>query len=380
VRVRLIEMQDESDSLQAARAAGRIVLDPNLRGWAALVPLDPITVIHGLRHAGLTVLRGAKAALVPGSLAQLWGAARSLADALERPEGRAVAAELRDRAAAVEEPATTWTLPRSKLAPGRTLIMGVVNVTPDSFSDGGKFLGAHAAIDHGLRLVDEGADILDVGGESTNPFVSTPVEAGEERRRIEPVVRELAKRAPVSIDTTKAGVAEAALDAGAEIVNDVSGLARDPALAPLVAARGAALVLMHMRGTPQDMQSRAAYEDLHGEVLAELEEALRRAEGIAPERIAIDPGLGFAKGPEHSLALLRRQRELCQLGRPLVVGPSRKSFIGVATGRPPPERLSGTLAACALSAAQGALVLRVHDVRAAREAAAVADAVRRARA
>lgn len=383
MRVRIIELQNEADSLAAGKAAGRLAPEPNLRGWAALLPLEPRTVPEGLRQAGLSVLRGSRAALAVGNVAQLWGAARSLADALER-EGRPVAAELMERAAAIEAIDRRWTLPRTALPQGRTLVMGIVNVTPDSFSDGAKYLDAGAAVAHGLRLAEEGADILDVGGESTNPFGAQPVGAAEERRRIEPVVRELAARAgvPVSIDTTKAQVAEAALDAGAEIVNDVSGLARDPLLGPLVARSGAALVLMHMRGTPQDMQSHAAYDDVHGEVLAELEQALDRARaaGVALERIALDPGLGFAKKAGHSLLLLRRQRELLQLGRPLLVGPSRKSFIGKAAGRDAPqERLAGTLAACALSAAQGAAVLRVHDVRAVREAVALADAVRDAK-
>ena len=382
MRVRLCELQNEADSLQAGVAAGRMVPEPNLRGWAALIPLEPKSVSEGLRQAGLAVLRGARAALALGNLAQLWGAARSLADALEREEAKAICAELQTRAAALDEGAPHWELPRSQLARGRTLVMGIVNVTPDSFSDGGRFPDAAAAVEHGLRLAGEGADLLDVGGESTRPG-ALPVSAAEERARTEPVVRELAKRAgvPVSIDTTKAEVAEAALDAGAEVVNDISGLQRDPRLGPLVAARSAALVLMHLRGTPADMQQRAQYDDLLGEVLIDLHLALGRAlyAGVATSRVALDPGLGFSKTAEHNLLLLRRQRELLQLGRPLLCGPSRKSFIGKLTGRPPDERLAGTLAACTLSAAAGASIVRVHDVRAAREALAVADAVRGAR-
>jgi dihydropteroate synthase len=381
VRVRLIELQAEGDSLQAGRAAGRIAPEPNLRGWAALLPLEPRAVAEGLKHAGLAVLRGAQGALCLGSLAQLWSAARSLADALERDDSRALASELMQRAAAVEAGPARWELPRTSLPQGRTLVMGVVNVTPDSFSDGGRFLDAEAAVAHGLRLVEQGADLLDVGGESTRPG-GAPVDAAEERARTERVVRELARRAgvPVSIDTTKAEVAEAALDAGAEVVNDVSGLQRDPRLGALVAARGAGLVLMHMRGTPADMQERATYADLHGEVLMELHLALQRAldAGVPTARIALDPGLGFAKTAEHNLSLLRRQRELLQLGRPLLVGPSRKSFLGKLTGRPAAERVVSSAAACALSAAAGAALVRMHDVREAREALAVADAVRSA--
>ena len=268
--------------------------------------------------------------------------------------------------------------PRSTLPRGRTLVMGVVNVTPDSFSDGGLWRNAGAAIEHGLRLVAEGADILDVGGESTRPNAAA-VSAEDERARIEPVVRELSKRAgvPVSIDTTKSEIAEAAIDAGAEIVNDVSGLARDPHLAEVVARTGAALCLMHMRGTPADMQQRATYADLMAEVLTELGQALDRAGSIAKERIAIDPGLGFAKTAEQNLLVLRRLRDLTQLGRPLVVGPSRKAFLGKLSGKPPAERVIGTAAAAALAARAGAVVVRVHDVAAVREALAVADAVSR---
>ena len=377
--MRLIELQNESDSAQACHAAGRAVVDENLRGWAALLPLDPPVLAEGLKHGGLAVLRGSKQALAMGSLSQLWGAARSLADALEKPQSQALARELMLRAAAVESPPRAWQVPRTKLRKG-PLIMGIVNVTPDSFSDGGQFLDSAAAIRHGLRLADEGADILDVGGESTNPFGSQPLSAADERARVEPVVRELSVRGLcVSIDTTKAEVAKAALDAGAQIVNDVSGLARDPELGQVVKSYGAALCLMHMRGVPQDMQERASYADLHAEVLDELSQALQRARdaGVPDERIALDPGLGFAKTAAHNLTLLRRLRELCQLQRPLVVGASRKSFIGKATGqKEPAQRLFGSLAAAALAAAQGAAVLRVHDVQATKEALQLTEAVR----
>src|SRR5258708_3577780 len=374
--MRLLELQNESDSLQACRAIGRAVPDANLRGWAALVPADASTVAEGLRSSGLTVLRGATASLALGSLAQIWSAARSLENALEREAPRTGAKMLMECAAHVESPppASAWRLPRSKLPEGRTLVMGIVNATPDSFSDG----GAYDPLAQALKLAEEGADIIDVGGESTRPG-APQVSAREERARTEPVIRELARRIqkiPLSIDTTKSEVAKAALDAGAEIVNDVSGLARDPALAQ--AARGAALCLMHMRGTPSDMLERTVYADLHGEVLAELSQALERAAeaGIAPAQIVLDPGLGFAKTSAQNLLLLRRLRELAQLGHPLLVGASRKSFIGKATGRPAPDRLSGSLTAAALAAFQGAAILRVHDVAATREALAVADAIR----
>jgi dihydropteroate synthase len=310
-----------------------------------------------------------------GTISQLWQAARNSSDALDAQPDKAEAQELMRRAAHVESPAagSAWKLPRSRLPEGRTLVMGIVNATPDSFSDG----GTYDPLAHGLQLAEEGADIIDVGGESTRPG-ATPVDAAEERRRTEPVIRELAKRirVPLSIDTRKAAIAAAALDAGAEIVNDVSGLAHDPAMAR--AAAGAALCLMHMRGTPADMQSRAVYRDLHGEVHDELLAALERARaaGIAPDRVALDPGLGFAKTGAHNLSLLRRLRELSQLGRPLVVGASRKAFIGTATGKPAAGRLLGSVAAAVLAGSCGAAVVRVHDVAATREALDLFSAVR----
>ncbi len=377
--MRLLELQDESDSLRACAAAGRLSDDPNLRGWAALVPLEPKVLAEGLKHAGLAVYKGSKAALALGSLAQIWGAARSLADGLEREEPKRLARELCDRAAAVEAGPPAWKLRSRTLPAGRTLVMGIVNVTPDSFSDGGRLATADQAIAHAQRLVSEGADLIDVGGESTRPGAAA-VSAEEELARVLPVVRALAASGiVVSIDTTKSQVARAALDAGAEIVNDVSALAADAGMAAVVAAEGAAVCLMHRRGGPADMQSRAVYEDLLGEVLGELEQALERARGIAPERIALDPGLGFAKTHAHNLLLLRRQRELTQLGRPLVIGPSRKAFLGQLSGKPPAERVIGTAAAAAHAAWAGAAIVRVHDVAEVREALAVTDAIRTSR-
>jgi len=377
--LRLLQLQDESDSRAACAAAGRSHADPNLRGWVALLPPRPALLHEGLRQSGVPVLRGETGALALGSLSQLWSAARSLADALEDGGARALAADLARRAGHVEAPRPPWRLPRSRLPEGRVLVMAVLNVTPDSFSDGGRYAAADAAVEHGLRLAAEGADLLDVGGESTRPG-SEPVSAEEELRRTLPVVRELVRRAgvPVSIDTSKAEVARAAIDAGAEVVNDVSGLQRDPGLGPVVARGGAALCLMHMRGTPQDMQQRAVYGDLLGEVHDELLEALRRGleAGVPEDRIALDPGLGFAKTGEHNLLLLRRLRELTQLGRPLLVGASRKSFLGRLSGKPAAERLTGSIAAAAVAALQGASLVRVHDAGATREALAVVDAVR----
>jgi len=258
-------------------------------------------------------------------------------------------------------------------------LMGIVNVTPDSFSDGGRHLAPEEAIAHGLKLIGEGADILDVGGESTRPG-SEPVPTEIELERVLPVVRALAAdgRALVSVDTRKAAVAEAALEAGATLVNDVSAGRDDERMLPLVAERGASIVLMHLCGTPRDMQERPHYTDVVREVAAHLRERAAAAwqAGIAPARIALDPGLGFGKRLEDNLALMRALPELRSLGLPLVLGASRKSFLGRLSGEERPEhRAHESSAAVALGAWLGADVQRVHDVGAARAALAVARGV-----
>jgi dihydropteroate synthase len=256
-------------------------------------------------------------------------------------------------------------------------VMGIVNVTPDSFSDGGEFLDADAAIAHGRQLAAEGAGILDVGGESTRPGAQA-VSAEEELRRVDPVVERLAVgEVPVSIDTSKLAVAEAALGAGAAIVNDVTALRAEPELAGLCAERGADVVLMHMLGDPRTMQEDPTYDDVVDDVRAFLAERIdfATAEGIDEERIWVDPGIGFGKTVEHNLELLRRLGELAELGRPIVVGTSRKSFIGKLTGAPVDRRLGGTIASSVLAYANGADVLRVHDVGPVREAQVVAEAI-----
>jgi dihydropteroate synthase len=258
------------------------------------------------------------------------------------------------------------------------LIMGVVNVTPDSFSDGGLFLDADAAVEHGQRLVGEGADILDVGGESTRPGAD-PVAEDEERRRVVPVIERLARNggARISIDTTKLGVARAALEAGATLVNDVSAFRFDPGMAALVAESGAGCCLMHMLGEPRTMQRDPRYDDVVSEVKAFLEERLAFAlsEGIEEERVWLDPGIGFGKTVEHNLELLRRLDEIVAIGRPVVVGTSRKSFLGkLVGGRGEGERLPGTIATNVLALERGASVFRVHDVAQNVDALAVAAA------
>jgi dihydropteroate synthase len=257
-------------------------------------------------------------------------------------------------------------------------IMGVVNVTPDSFSDGGAFEDAHAAVAHGRRLAGEGARILDVGGESTRPGAA-PVPAEEELRRVLPVVEGLAALGlPVqlSIDTMKLEVAEAAVDAGATYVNDVTAFRHDPELAGLVADRGLDCCLMHMLGEPRTMQADPRYDDVVSDVKAFLEERMTVAiaAGVAEERIQLDPGIGFGKTLTHNLELLRRLDELVALGRPVVIGTSRKSFIGRLTGRDVTERVYGTIATCVLALERGARVFRVHDVAACADGLAVAAA------
>ncbi|MFJ9027729.1 dihydropteroate synthase [Streptomyces sp. NPDC102274] len=265
----------------------------------------------------------------------------------------------------------------------RCAVMGVVNVTPDSFSDGGRWFDTTAAIKHGLDLVAEGADLVDVGGESTRPG-ATRVDEDEELRRVIPVVRGLAAEGvTVSVDTMCASVAEQAVAAGAALVNDVSGGLADPAMVPAVAAAGVPFVVMHWRGFSERMNSRAVYTDVVAEVVAELRARMDAviAAGVAPERLVIDPGLGFAKQAEHDLALLAHLTELRALGRPLLVAASRKRFLGHVLaggeGSPPParERDAATAAVSAIAAHQNAWAVRVHEVRATADAVRVARAV-----
>ena len=263
----------------------------------------------------------------------------------------------------------------------RTLVMGIVNVTPDSFSDGGQRFDTDRAIDAALAIEAQGADIVDIGGETTRPG-ATPVEAAEERRRVLPVIEALAPRLriPISIDTYQAGVADAALAAGASVVNDVSGLRYEPALGEVVARRGAAVVLMHMRGRSADMYRHAAYEDVIEDVSRELGEAMGRATaaGVPIESIVLDPGLGFAKRAEHSWRLLANldAPALADLARPWLVGPSRKSFLTIAIGDVPPrERDWASAASVTAAVLAGAHIVRVHRVAEMVQAARVADAV-----
>ena len=248
----------------------------------------------------------------------------------------------------------------------RVHLMGVVNVTPDSFSDGGEFFDTHAAVEQALELHRAGANILDVGGESTRPGAD-PVEAADEIDRVVPVIDAISRRcdAWISVDTYKADVAKAALDAGAHLVNDISGLGFDDDMAQLVARRECGLVLMHIRNTPKTMQRDIAYDDVVDDLLRYFDERIQLATdaGVDPERIIVDPGIGFGKTVEHNYRLLRELNRFTALGRPLLVGTSRKSFIGAVIDEPPERRLWGTAATVACSIFAGADIVRVHDVR-----------------
>ncbi len=264
----------------------------------------------------------------------------------------------------------------------RTLIMGILNITPDSFSDGGRYFSSDTALARARVLIEAGADILDIGGESTRPG-SQPVSVEEEMARVLPVLTTLRRnlQVPLSIDTYKAAVAEAALAAGAEIINDISGLTFDAGMAALAARSGAGLVLMHIQGTPRDMQQNPWYADVTAEVGRFLarQVAVAEAAGVGRDQIVLDPGIGFGKRPEDNLTLLRELGRLNSLGLPLLVGPSRKSFIGRILDLPVSERVEGTAAAVTAAILNGAGIVRVHDVREMARVARVADAIRSGR-
>jgi len=261
----------------------------------------------------------------------------------------------------------------------RTLLMGVLNVTPDSFSDDGFFFDKKKAIAHGLRMVEEGADIIDIGGESTRPG-SKPLELEEELRRVIPVIESLAKEVdvPISIDTYKSTVAQRAIEAGAEIINDISGLHFDPGLAQVAAKEDAPLVLMHIRGTPETMQKDVHYDSLFSEILQYLKDSIQRAEsaGLDPRQIIIDPGIGFGKTVEDNLLIIKNLYEFRILGKPILLGTSRKTFIGKILNTEVGDRLEGTLSSIAIGVLNGAHIIRSHDVLQAKKAIAVADAIR----
>ena len=261
----------------------------------------------------------------------------------------------------------------------RTLLMGVLNITPDSFSDGGLFFDKEKAIAHGLKMVEEGADILDIGGESTRPG-SKPLELEEELRRVIPVIESLAEKVdvPISIDTYKSIVAQKAIEAGAQMINDISGLHFDQSLAKIAVKEDVPIVLMHIRGTPETMQKDVHYNSLFSEILLYLKDSVQRAEsaGLDPHQIIVDPGIGFGKTIEDNLLIIKNLNEFRVLGKPILLGTSRKAFIGKILNTEVRDRLEGTLSTIAIGVLNGAHIIRSHDVPQAKKAIAVADAIR----
>jgi dihydropteroate synthase len=372
------------EAVRAALAARGWEAQP---AWFAAVGIQPFVVliediseaerealVHWGTKSGADVLTGDGWALVAGSTSRIAPLARY--DRVPAELSR-LAPELGKLLAARAEPPKSWPIRGGELSLERPVIIGIINVTPDSFSDGGHLPSVEAAIEHGARLTAHGARLLDVGGESTRPG-ATPVPPAEEIARVVPVVSGLIKRelGPVSVDTRKAEVARAALDAGATVVNDVSGLQYDADLAVVVARAEAGVILMHMRGTPATMDDLATYAHVAPEVAAELSATADTAEraGIARERIVLDPGFGFAKTATQNFRLLDELATIVALGYPVAVGLSRKRFLGAATGRPVEDRDRATAVACGLAWERGARLFRVHDVAMAREALALAGA------
>ncbi len=357
-----------AEALAAGGAQVALLLEP-------LDDADAVPLVREAAAAGVDCHTGDGWAVVVGTLARLGGLARPsgtsrLPERLSTLLGRF----LSDR----QQQALAWRTARRTISLERSCVVGILNVTPDSFSDGGRHFAPADALAGARAMQAAGADVLDVGGESTRPGAGSPDEA-EETRRVVPVVRAIVQDVglPVSVDTRRSRVAEAALAAGAEIVNDVSGLAHDARMAGVVRDSGAGVVIMHMRGDPATMDDCARYADVAAEVASELAERRDHAleSGVSREAIVLDPGLGFAKRPEHNFAVLDRLASISALGHPVMVGPSRKRFLGAATGRPVDQRDAATAAACVAARLRGARLFRVHDVAAAREALAVADAM-----
>jgi dihydropteroate synthase len=377
--------------LDAERELGRIKVDSGGIGMMSTKMLTRCIKIYGLQCRQANILKqemlalGGDAAVARGTVAcsiestdviligtdkQLLKLCNKLAP---QPFGLpALAAELIRILSHAVHPPQSWKTALRDLPLTRPLIMGILNVTPDSFSDGNLFFEPQQAIDRALELADAGADIIDIGGESTRPGAPS-VTAADEIKRVVPVFSGLAGKIPcaLSIDTWKSSVAHEALAAGAEIINDISGCTFDVQMASVAARSGAGIVLMHTRGTPQEMQTNTEYDDLIGEIIQSLRHsvALAADAGIGRQCMAIDPGIGFAKGAGHNLEILRRLREFTGLGLPVLAGTSRKSFIGRTLNRETDQRLYGTAATVALAVANGASILRVHDVREMRDVA-----------
>lgn len=355
--------------------------------WFAATGLQPFVVliediaeaerealVHWSTKSGVDVLTGDGWALVAGSISRIAPLARY--DRAPAELAR-LAPLLGKLLAARADPPRSWLIRGSEISLEKPVIIGIVNVTPDSFSDGGQLPSADAAIEHGGRLMADGCRLLDVGGESTRPGAAA-VSAKEEIARVVPVIAGLAQRGlgPISVDTRKAEVARAALDAGAAVINDVSGLQFDPALTAVARDSGAGVILMHMRGTPATMDDLAQYAHVAAEVAGEMAAMATKAEreGIARERIVLDPGFGFAKTATQNFRLLDELATIVAVGYPVAVGLSRKRFLGAATGRPVEDRDRATAVACALAWERGARLFRVHNVALTREALALASA------
>jgi dihydropteroate synthase len=372
------------EAVRAALAAREWEAQP---AWFAAIGIQPFVVliediseaerealVHWGTKSGADVLTGEGWALVAGSTSRIAPLARY--DRAPAELAR-LAPEFGRLLAARAEPPRSWSIRGAELPLDKPVIIGIINVTPDSFSDGGQLASTEAAIALGDKLMADGCRLLDVGGESTRPGAK-PVPAAEEIARVVPVIAGLIKRGfgSVSVDTRKADVARAALDAGAAVVNDVSGLQYDPGLAAVVARADAGMILMHMRGIPATMDDLATYGHVAPEVAAELSVISETAEraGIARERIVVDPGFGFAKSAAQNFRLLDELATIVALGYPVAVGLSRKRFLGAATGRPVEDRDRATAVACALAWERGARLFRVHDVAMTREALALAGA------
>ncbi|HLQ68294.1 MAG TPA: dihydropteroate synthase [Gemmatimonadales bacterium] len=372
------------EAVRAALAARGWESQP---AWFAATGIEPLVVlieaiteterealVHWATKSGADVLTGDGWALVAAAASRLAPLARY--DRAPAELAR-LALPLGQILATRAEPPRSWAIRGGAVALDKPVIIGIINVTPDSFSDGGRLESVDAALALGEKLMADGSRLIDIGGESTRPG-ALPVPAAEEIARVIPVIVKLVKRGigAVSVDTRKAAVARAALDAGAAVINDVSGLGFDPGLAPLAAETKAGVILMHMRGTPATMDSLATYQDVAAEVAAELAVTATRAEsvGIARERIVLDPGFGFAKTAEHNFRLLDELATIVGVGYPVAVGLSRKRFLGAATGRPVEDRDRATAVACALAWERGARLFRVHDVALTREALSLASA------
>jgi len=391
---RLLAISSPGD---AERELRRIKVDPVSIGMMAPKMLTRCVHLSGLQCSQANILKqemlslGGDAAVARGTVACSIEKSDAILIGTEKQLHRlcvkltmqpfglsALASELKSVLANAAAPAKSWKTTQRELSLARPLIMGILNVTPDSFSDGSRFLDPGRAVERAFEMAEQGADIIDIGGESTRPG-AIPVESNEELGRVIPVIELLAGKisCAISVDTWKSSVARPSIAAGAEIINDISGFTFDREMAPLAAQTGAGAVLMHTRGRPQVMQQDTGYDDLMAEVIQGLSASVAIAveAGVERERIAIDPGIGFGKDAAGNLEILRRLREVAFLGLPVLVGTSRKGFIGKTLGRDTGDRIHGTAATVALAIANGASILRVHDVREMRDVADMANAI-----